>query len=283
MLILARCWRLLTANRLRLIALVVIVSLLAPPPANAQFGFILGSLISMITEGLGTLNNIMTGVNNALRNVIAPILTQINSAMSAVQGLVQWVLDFQRSVIYPQSAINAARALIGQVQSIYATIRGYWNVVVQSATLPNPQQLEAVILSRNVNQIASVSATFTAVYTPLPAAADAHRTQRDLMDSSDAAAQAAMKRAIAIDAVADQELAAADQMMTALQSTAPGTAEMIGAQAGAWVVRSQAYTQQALGEVMRLRAIDLAAQSARAKEAARFARETRTKITEVNR
>ena len=41
-----------------------------------------------------------------------------------------------------------------------------------------------------------------------------------------------MKRSIAIDDIADRELAAADQMMTALASTAPGTAEMIGAQAG---------------------------------------------------
>ena len=57
----------------------------------------------------------------------------------------------------------------------------------------------------------------------------------------------------AIDDIADRELAAAEQMMSALSSTAPGTAEMIGAQAGAWVVRSQAYTQQALAEMLVLR------------------------------
>ena len=78
----------------------------------------------------------MTNINNALRNVIAPILNQINSVMSAVQSLVQWVFDFQRNTIYPQAAINAARALIGQVQGIYTTIRGYWNAAVHSATLP---------------------------------------------------------------------------------------------------------------------------------------------------
>jgi hypothetical protein len=48
------------------------------------------------------------------------------------------------------------------------------------------------------------------VYTPLPAAADAHPAQRGLIDSTDAVAQAAMKRGIAIDAIADQELAAAE-------------------------------------------------------------------------
>ena len=129
-----------------------------------------------------------------------------------------------------------------------------------------------MILSRDAGQITDVNRHFSTVYTPLPAPADAHPAQRNLIDSTDAAAQAAMKRAIVIDAIADQELAAAEQMMTVLQSTAPGTAEMIGAQAGAWLVRSNAYTQQALSELMRLRAIELAAQSARVKEGARLSR-----------
>jgi hypothetical protein len=88
---------------------------------------------------------------------------------------------------------------------------------------------------------------------------------------------------MAIDDIADRELAAADQMMSALSSTAPGTAEMIGAQAGAWVVRSQAYTQQALAEMMRLRAIELAGQGAQMKESARFTRETRNKLMQMSR
>jgi hypothetical protein len=57
---------------------------------------------------------------------------------------------------------------------------------------------------------------------------------------------------------------------------------MIGAEAGAWVVGS-AYTQQALAEMMRLRAIELAGQGAQLKDAARFARETRDKLTQMSR
>jgi len=279
---LSQLWSILVRNRTQLIALLLIVSFFAPQPANAQFGFLLG-LINIVTSGMNTLNNVMTSVNNALRNVIGPILQQINSIMTAAQQIMGAIFDFQRNVIYPQQAIDRARALVGQVQGIYAAIRGIWNVIVRSATLPNPRQLEAVILSRDAGQIGAVGGTFSAVYTPLPAAAEAHPAQRDLIDSSDAAAQAAMKRAIAIDAIADQELAAAGQMMTALQSTAPGTAEMIGAQAGAWLVRSHAYTQQALAELMRIRTIELAAQSARMKESARFTRETRNKLTELNK
>jgi hypothetical protein len=193
------------------------------------------------------------------------------------------IFDFQRNVVYPELAIDNARALIGQVQGIYNAIRGIWAVVVRSATLPNPRELEAVILSRDPSQIGSVDASFASVYTPLPPATEVHSSQRDLIDSADAVAQAAMKRSIAIDAIADQELAAADQMMAVLQSTAPGTAEMIGAQAGAWLVRSHAYTQQAMAELMRIRSIELAVQSARIKEGAQYTRETREKLIELSR
>src|SRR5579872_2007424 len=263
-------WRLLTSHRMQVVALLVILSMLAPHPAEAQFGLL--SLLGIITSGMNTLNNVMSSINSALRNVIGPILNTINTAMSAVQQIMGAIFDFQRNVIYPQQAINNAQGLIVQVQGICNAIRGIWTVVIRSATLPNPQSLEAVILSKNPAQIGSVGANFAAVYTPLPASTDAHAPQRDLIDSSDAVAQAAMKRSIAIDAIADQELAAADQMMSVLQTTAPGTAEMIGAQAGAWLVRSHAYTQQAMAEMMRVRAIDMAGQSARVKEAAQYTR-----------
>src|SRR5262249_31309176 len=179
--------------------------LVAPHPAEGQFGFISG-LVGIVSSGLSTLNNVMTTVNNTLRNVIGPILQGINSAMSAAQQIMGAIFDFQRNVVYPQQAINDARALIGGGQGIYNAIRGIWNIVVRSATLPNPRQLEAVILSRDPGQIGSVATSFSSVYTPLPPATEAHPSQRDLIDSTDAVAQAAMKRSIAIDAIADHEL-----------------------------------------------------------------------------
>jgi hypothetical protein len=267
---------------MQIIALLVILALLVPQPANAQLGFLTG-LIGIISSGLSAVSGILATVNSTLQNVIGPLLRSISGAMAAIQSITQGILDFQQNVVYPLAAINSARALVGQVQGIYNAIRGIWSTVVRSATLVNPQGLENVILSKDAGQIGTVAARFAAVYTPLPAATEVHPSTRDVIDSSDAASQAAMKRSMAIDDIADRELAAADQMMTALASTAPGTADMIGAQAGAWVVRSQAYTQQALAEMMRLRAIELAGQGAQMKDAARFARETRDKLTQMSR
>ena len=74
-----------------------------------------------------------------------------------------------------------------------------------------------------------------------------------------------MKRAVAIDALADAELAEADLMGQQISASAPGSAPILEAEADIWVVRANAYTQSALAELMRTRGIDLANQSKAAK------------------
>jgi phage-related protein len=105
MLTLKTIWSFLRAHRVHIIALLLVVILLAPPPANAQFGF-LTSLLNLVSTGLGSLNNVMTSVNTALRNVIGPILEGIQTTMNAVQQIMNAIFDFQRNVIYPEDAIN---------------------------------------------------------------------------------------------------------------------------------------------------------------------------------
>ncbi|MCW5979583.1 MAG: hypothetical protein KIT09_16010 [Bryobacteraceae bacterium] len=264
------------------VALLLVLALLAPQPAEGQLGFIIG-LGNLIGSGLSALSGIMSQVSDALRNVIGPLLDSIHNTLSAIQTIVQQLFDFQREVIYPEDAIAAAQGVVGAVAGIYSQIRAIWQTVIRSATLPRPRSLEDVILSGDPGQIPNVGRRFADVYTPLPAATEVHPAERDLIDMSDAVAQAAMKRAIAIDAIADQEMEAAEYMFAELAGTAPGTAEMIGAQAGAWLVRSHAYTQHALAELMRVRALELAAQSARMKAAARYTRESRQRIENLNR
>ena len=56
------------------------------------------------------------------------------------------------------------------------------------------------------------AADYQTLYQTVPVPQNASPQTRDLIDMSDAAAQAAMKRAIAIDAIADTEMQAADQI-----------------------------------------------------------------------
>jgi len=234
------------SHRTRLaVAVVLIICLLAPQPAHAQFG--LGGLISAIG-----------GIGSAILNVIAPALQQQNGLLSTLNNVLNAVNAFFQNVIYPKSAIARAQGLVGALGGLYATIQATSTVNVASATLPVPQTFEGLVLSRNPMNIPTITTQFQNLYQTVPAATDASPEQRNMIDMTDAASQDAFKRSVAIDAIADTEMQAADQINNELQAAAPGTAPMIEAEAAAWLVRSNAYTQSALSDVIRVRAIALA-------------------------
>jgi hypothetical protein len=232
-------------HKFRAAVLALVLLVIAPWPARGQF---VDPCCAIMAAGLAS-------ISSALQNVIGGGLNQI-------LGVDQSIQQFEQNVIWPQNLINQARALVGGLQGIFNQIQSLTQIRVNSATLPNSQQLEANLLSRNANQISQTSTNYTALYGQVPTTTDASQQVRDMVDMTDAAAQDAMKRAIEIDALSDLELQAASQINQSIQSAAPGSAPIIEAQADAWLVRANAYTQAATADLMRLRAIDLANSSA---------------------
>ncbi|MGC2741857.1 MAG: hypothetical protein WA672_01625, partial [Candidatus Angelobacter sp.] len=167
-------------------------------------------------------------------------------------------VNFEQQIVYPTSSINNARNLLNQLQSPLRQITQLYQLPVNSATLPTPQRLEQLLLSRNPQATAQVSQNYVAVYGGVMSAQDAPQPVREMVDATDAEAQAALKKAIQIDALADLELGAADQINRQIQNAAPGSAPILEAQVAAWNVRANAYTQSAMAELMRVRAMDLA-------------------------
>ena len=257
----ACCW--LRAKKLKVAAIFFIVALIVPPPAESQF--LPSPCCAILSAGLGS-------VASAITNVIGGSLNAINSTMSSIEA-------FQRTIVWPQNLINQAKAAVGSLRGIFNQIRGLGQVRVASATLPATQQLEQTLLSRDSGLINAVGSQYAAVYSVVPPPTDASPEVRDLIDMTDAAAQAAMKRAIAIDEIAELELQAADRITQEIQAAAPGSAPILEAGAAAWLVRANAYTQAALTELMRLRAIDLAAAGAEMKVDAQRAAKLRGNIT----
>jgi hypothetical protein len=256
-------------HRTKLLVLVLILSLIAPQPARAQFGIDWGAIVAAINS-----------IGSAISNTIGPALRAINGALGTLNNLMSSLQAFFVNIVYPQSAINRALGLVGAIQGLYTQMGVISHVNVASATLANPQQLEQVLLSRNPMNVPSVTNNYQTLYQTVPVPQNASPQTRDLIDMSDAAAQAAMKRAIAIDAIADTEMQAADSINSALGQAAPGTAPMIEAEAAAWLVRANAYTQSALGDVMRLRAVTLANSSAQLKFNASGAAQIRQNATD---
>jgi len=228
-------------RRLRVATLILVLALIAPRPVKSQF---LDPCCAILSAGLATISSTLSGV--------------IGGGLNSILSVDQTIQNFEQSVVWPQQLIAQAQALVGSLQGVFRQIESVMNNPVNSATLPSSQQLEQILLSRDAGQIPSTGANFTAVYGQLPTTTQASPQARNLMDMADTVAQDAMKRAIEIDNLADLELQAADQINQSIQTAAPGSAPIIEAQADAWLVRANAYTQAATADLMRVRAAALA-------------------------
>src|ERR1700730_9465047 len=123
------------SRRLRVLVLILVLVLTAPWPARAQA---LSPCCAILAAGLSS---------------IANSLKTIASSLSAILGVDQEMLRFEQTVVWPTSAITQAQALVGSQQGIFTRIQALLHIPVNSATQPNPQQLEETLLSLNSNLI----------------------------------------------------------------------------------------------------------------------------------
>ncbi|HEY0308159.1 MAG TPA: hypothetical protein VGB94_08360 [Acidobacteriaceae bacterium] len=221
--------------------------ILLPTRANGQFGIDTAAIMAALSK--------MQSLMNTYMAVPLKTINQYEQSTAA----------YEQQVMYPLAAINQARSSVTQFESQFSNVSNMFHVNVSSATLPQSRTLESTLLSRNAGNVSTVSPQFQSVYGVVMAQNSASPGVRTMTDMTDAQAQDAMKRAIEIDALADAELSAADQMGQQISVAAPGSAQILEAEADVWVVRANAYTQAALAELMRTRGIDLANQSKVAK------------------
>jgi hypothetical protein len=230
-------------------AAVVVLALLAvlPTRANGQFGIDTAAILAALSKMQSLMNTF----------IAAPLRT--------INQYEQNVAKYEQQVMYPLTAINQAKTSVMQFENQFNRVSNLFHVNVSSATLPQSQSLESLLLSRNAANVPVLSGQFQNVYGVVMAQNAASPQTRTMTDMTDAEAQDAMKRAIEIDALSDVELNEANQMGQQISEAAPGSAPILEAEADVWVVRANAYTQAALAELMRTRGIDLANQSALAK------------------
>ena len=246
--LLTRSWKFIRTAVAGGLALVVVV-LMLPSKARSQLG--LDPCCAIISAGLSTISNLLSSV--------------VAKPLGAIQQIEQQSANFEQQVVFPIAAINQARGLAGQFQGQLVQMRQIFQMPVASATLATPQQLEQSLLSRNPGAVPQITNNYAALYGTVMPSTDAPQPVRDLVDMTDAEAQAAMKKAVEIDALADLELQAAEQINQQLQTAAPGSAAILEAQTSAWLVRANAYTQSAMAELVRVRSIELANNGAQLK------------------
>jgi hypothetical protein len=224
------------------------VLLVVPKHAHGQFGIDTAAIMAALSKMQSLMNTY----------IAAPLKTMNQYEQSAAK--------YEQQVMYPLTAINQAKNSVMQSESQFTQLSNMFRTVnVSSATLPQSQNLESLLLSRNAANVPTVSTQFQQVYGVVMAQNTTSSAVRTMTDMTDAQAQDSMKRAIEIDALATAELSEADQMGQQITQAAPGSAPILEAEADVWVVRANAYTQAALAELMRTRGIDLANQSKTAK------------------
>jgi hypothetical protein len=236
-----------TLTFLKTVMLLMVALLFVPKAAHGQLGIDLAAILAALSK-----------VESLMSKYVAAPLKDINQTQ-------QSITSYEKDVVYPATAINQAKSSVTQFETQFSQIGSMFRVNVSSATLPQSQSLESLLLSRNTSNVPSVSAQFQNVYGVVMPQNVASPEVRNMTDMTDAQAQDAMKRAIEIDALADAELAEADKMGQQIALASPGSAPILEAEADVWLVRANAYTQSALAELMRTRSIDLANQSKLAK------------------
>jgi hypothetical protein len=234
-------WYRPTLLRVAVVALGVVAIL--PPRASGQFGIDTAAILAALSKMQSLMNT----------HIAAPLRT--------INRYEQSMAKYEQEVMYPLAAINQAKTSVTRFENQFNQISGIFHINVASATLPQSQNLEALLLSRNAGNVPILSGPFQNVYGTVMPQNAASPQMRTMTDMTDAQAQDALKRAIEIDALADAELSEANQIGQQITQAAPGSAEILEAEADVWVVRANAYTQAALAELMRTRGIDLSNQS----------------------
>jgi len=210
------------------------LSLIAVSPAHSQFGIDIAAILAGLKE-----------INSTLNSAVAAPLKEINRIEQQEQ-------QFRQQVLYPPAAINSAKQMATSFSSSFMSFRQLGTMNISSAQLPNPQQLEQQMLSANPNNIATIGTAYQNVFSPLPAQTAVPPNIESQIDMGDAQAQDALKKAIELDAFAAREMEVAQKLNDQIAASAPGTAPILDAEASAWVVQANAYTQMGMAELLRL-------------------------------
>jgi hypothetical protein len=214
-------------------SILVIVLLLLPTRAYAQFGSIFSAILGTVTGPIGG------------------ALTEINEIRSSI-------LRTEQQILWPVALITQAESFISTIKASY---RGWMNQVftlpVNSANLQLPKSLETAFLSGQSGQINSFGQTYTSTYGVQPSVGAASQLNLQLMDIEDAVAKDATAQSMAADQATTTMLQTAQTIEDQAQTTAPGTADMIAAEARTAELASLAMQHKLLAFQLREQAIQL--------------------------
>jgi hypothetical protein len=118
----------------KMIGVAVIGCLLTVRPARAQLGIDLAAILAALQN-----------MQSLMQKYIAVPLQDINQAQ-------QNIAKYEREVMYPAQKIQQVRGSVAQFEVQFHQVSGLFHINVSSATLPQTQAFESVLLSRNAQK-----------------------------------------------------------------------------------------------------------------------------------
>jgi hypothetical protein len=225
--------------------------------------------------GLTDIITLLTTITSTLKNTIGGVL-------SGIQTLNSTVNNFRQQLIWPVNALNQTRAFVSSTRAQYSNLMAQIHALkINSATLINPTQFENLLRSAQAGNIAQLQASYTSVYTPIPAATDAKPIQRDLMDMDDALALGSLKTSVLADQTTSRMLTLADSIEQQSATAAPGSGPMLATESQIASLESQAYLTKVLAAELRQEAAKLAHQNTLVKQSAAATRTLKDQIQQV--
>lgn len=212
---------------------VLLLAFLVPTGAYAQFGSLFSAILGTITGPIGG------------------ALTDINRVRSEV-------LQTEQQALWPVALIEETRNYIATIKASY---RGWMNSVfairVNSAILPASRSFESEFLRAQSGQIPDISQSYATEYGAQPAMGAAPQLNLQMMDMEDATAKDATEQSMAADQATQTMLQTAQKIEDQAETTAPGTADMVAAEARTAELASIALQQKLLAWQLREAAIEL--------------------------
>ena len=239
----------------------VTLGLVFPPPAYAQFGL------------LGSIQNILNVINGAIRST----LNLIGTTSQSLRGRYQ-------QIVWPVELIDQARnAIASLITQFRAVMQSIYRAPVNSATLPAPAGLEAMMRNRQTNDFANLTQSYYRAFGTLPAADEADGLVRNMIDMDDGLALNTLKTLKAADQAGDLILESGDRIEDEARGAAPGSAPFLTAAAMAANIQSQAMMQKMLAALLRQEAGRMAHENGLRKRQGIVIARVRQGITDVLR
>ncbi len=213
---------------------ILLLALLVPTGAYAQFGGLFSAILGTITGPIGG------------------ALTDINRVRSEA-------LQTEQQALWPVALIEETRNYIATIKASYrGWMSSVFDIRVNSAILPASRSFESEFLSAQSGQIPDIRQSYATEYGAQPAAGTAPQLNLQMMDMEDATARDATEQSMAADQATQTMLQTAQKIEDQAETTAPGTADMVAAEARTAELASIAMQQKLLAYQLREAAIELA-------------------------